>query len=303
MNQMIKFFIMIFMICCITACSFSPPVTAPLTEPKSTYLRKVHPQVILVLGSGSARGFAHAGVLKALEKNHIPIDMIVGTSAGSIVGALYAGHPSASALEQLLLTTPKSQVIQFSLINIFSGPFRGDVLQRYLISHIKAASFDQLEIPFIAVATNIKTGQIHAFSSGPIAPAVNASSAAPPFFKPVQLYGETYVDGGLVDPVAVDVAQKFHPKIIIAVNLAPYLSEKISHANMGVLMRGFGMMLSKLSQYSAEKADIIIHPKMGDIDMFDGVDRKQSMKAGFETTMHQMPAIKKLLAENNIALR
>lgn len=288
-----------------TACSLSQPVAIPLpvTEPKPTYLKHVHPQVILVLGSGSARGFAHAGVLKALEQNHIPIDMIVGTSAGSIVGALYAGNPSASALEKLLLKTPKDQIIQFSLIKIFSGPFRGDVFQRFLVSNIKATSFDQLKIPFAAVATNFKTGNIHVFSSGPIAPAVNASSAAPPFFQPVQLYGETYIDGALVDPVAVDVAQQFHPKIIIAVDLAPSVSDKMPKTGPEVFVRGFGMMLSKLSHYSAQRADVIINPSLGDIDMFDGAGRKQTIEMGYRMTMNRIPEIKKLLAENHISLR
>lgn len=301
---MIKFVIATLMMFYITACASSlSPVTIPSSEPKSTYLQKVHPNVVLVLGSGGARGFAHAGVLKALEENHIPIDMIVGTSSGSIVGALYASYPSATTLEQLFLTTPRSQVIQFSLTKIFSGPFSGNVLQRYLIAHIKATSFDQLAIPFVAVATNLRTGKVHAFSSGPIAPAVNASSAAPPFFQPVELYGETYIDGGLVDPVAVDVARKFHPKMIIAVNLAPQLSANVPGVNPQVFLRSMGIMLSRLTQYSAQRADVIIHPDMEDIDIFEGAGREKSIKAGFDTAMNQMPAIKKLLDKNHISLR
>lgn len=301
---MYQYIAVLFISFMVTACSLTQPIVVPLPkkEPPATHLKKIHPNVVLVLGSGSARGFAHAGVLKALEQNHIPIDMIVGTSAGSIVGALYAGNPSATALEQLLMQTPKNQVIQISVSHIFQGPLRGDILQRYLTSHIKATSFDQLKIPLVAVATNLKTGNVHEFNSGPIAPAVNASSAAPPFFQPVELYGETYFDGGIVDPVAVDIAKKYHPKVIIAVDLAPLVSHSMSNNGAGVFMRGFSMMLAKLSNYSAAGADVIIRPNIGDVGMFDGSERKQTIDLGYQMAMNKMAAIKQLLKKNHISL-
>lgn len=203
-----------------------PNINIPKSEPVSKYSANFHPNVVLVLGSGSARGFAHAGALKVLEENHIPIDLIIGTSAGSIIGSLYADNPSANSLQHILLSANEGKVINFSLLNIVHGPINGAGLQNFLVSNMHATSFDQLKIPFVAVATDLQTGKIHLFRSGPIAPAVNASSAAPPYFRPVSIYGREYIDGGIVDPVSVDVAKTYHPKIIIAVRLDYPLPKK-----------------------------------------------------------------------------
>lgn len=280
----------------------SPNLKTPFSEPSTEYLKHVHPKVVLVLGSGSARGFAHAGVLKALEENHIPVDMIVGTSAGSIVGALYADNPSANQLEHLLLTTPRNEVIDFSLMNLTQGPISGNGLQNFLINNLQAHTFEELQIPFVAVATDLDTGKIHVFGSGPIAPAVNASSAVPPFFRPVKLYGKTYIDGGLIDPVAVDVARRFHPKVIIAVSLNYPLSKTMPTNSPSVFLRGFDMMLMQLNNFTAAKADIVIRPEPDNIDMFDGSKRDYLMRTGQEATQKVLPEIKKLLAKRHIDL-
>lgn len=275
----------------------------PRSEPVAQRLKHIKPQVILVLGSGSSRGFAHAGVLKVLEENHIPIDMIVGTSAGSIVGSLYADHPSSAWLTNLLLTTQRSEVIDFSLMNIRQGLVTGNKLQSFLINHLHARTFDELSIPFVAVATDLETGQAHVFGSGPIAPAVNASSAASPFFQPVKLYGKTYIDGGFVDPVAVDVAKQYHPKIIIAVSLNYTLQKDIPNSSPSVFLKGFDMMLMQLNEYSAEHAQVIIRPQPSEIDMFDGSNRMDVIKSGEVAARQALPLIKKLLAQHRIALR
>jgi NTE family protein len=283
--------------------TISPSVHTPNKEPANTRLKKAKPRVVLVLGSGSARGFAHAGVLKVLEENNIPIDMIVGTSAGSIVGSLYADHPSATWLTQLLLKTKREEVIDFSLMNISQGIITGSQLQKFLTQNLRARTFEELTIPFIAVATDLETGKAHAFMGGPIVPAVNASSAAPPFFQPIQLYGRTYVDGGLVDPIAVDIAKQYQPKIIIAVSLNYPLSKDIPSNSPGVFLKGVEMMLMRLNYYSAAEAQVVITPQPEDIGMFDGSKRSEIVKAGENATRKALPAIKKLLAEHHIALK
>lgn len=280
----------------------SPNLQIPQREPAANYLKKIHPQVILVLGSGSSRGFAHAGVLKELEKNHIPIDMIIGTSAGSIVGALYADNPSSASLQHLLLTTPRHEVMDFSLMNIHTGAVSGYQLQNFLIKNMRVNTFEKLSIPFIAVATDLSTGKIHAFESGPIAPAVNASSAVPGVFRPVNIYGKSYADGGILDPVAVDVAQRFHPKIIIAVSLDSPLSKPTSSSSPEVLMRSMTMMMTQLNVYSASQADVIIRPQREEISMFDGSKRKELIYSGEVAAKKVLPQIKRLLAQHKIAL-
>lgn len=281
----------------------SPNLHIPQYEPKAHHLKKINPQVILVLGSGSARGFAHAGVLKVLEKNHIPIDMIVGTSAGSIVGALYADHPSSARLQHLLLTTPRHEVMDFSLMNINSGAVSGNQLQNFLIKNMRSNTFEKLSIPFVAVATDLSTGKIHAFESGPVAPAVNASSAVPGVFRPVNIYGKTYADGGILDPVAVDVAQRFHPKLIIAVSLDSPLSQSTSSSSTEVLMRSMTMMMTQLNDYSASQADVIIRPQQGEVSMFDGSQRKETIHSGEVAARKVLPEIKRLLAQHKIGLK
>ncbi len=281
----------------------NPQLAIPQAEPSAAYLKHVHPRVVLVLGSGGARGFAHVGVIKALEENHIPIDMIVGTSAGSIIGALYADQPSSNSLRELLLATPRNDVIDFSLMNLTQGPISGNGLQNFLVHHLKAKKFEDLQIPFIAVATDLDSGKMHVFESGPIAPAVNASSAVPFFFRPVKLYGKTFVDGGLIDPVAVDVAQSFHPKLIIAVSLNHPLSKELPTSGAGVFLRSFDMLLMHLNDYSASRAHIIIHPEPNEVAMFDGSKRTYLMQIGEESAKEALPAIKKLLAKKHISLK
>lgn len=223
------------LVCLLSSCAQHVCVVPiPPVEPPATRLKNLHPRVVLVLGSGGARGFAHAGVLKVLQQNHIPIDLIIGTSAGSIVGALYADRPNSDALNKLLLTASQDDVIDFSYLSLYSGPVSGVGLQTFLVKNLRATNFSQLQIPFIAVASDLATGQAHAFASGPIAPAVNASSAAPPYFQPVPLYGKMYTDGGFVDPVAVDIAKRFHSQVIIAVELNYPLSKQLPSHGPGI---------------------------------------------------------------------
>jgi NTE family protein len=292
----IKFLTLLTIIFLLESCAVkAPSLYIPAHEPPAYRLAHIHPRVILVLGSGSARGFAHAGVLNVLSKNHIPIDMIVGTSAGSIVGALYADHPSAARLQKILLTTPRKDVIDYSLLDIGNGIISGNQLQQFLVKTMRAKYFEHITIPLAVVATNLATGDIHVFASGPIAPAVNASSAAPPYFQPVKLYGSTYIDGGLADPVAVDVARRFHPKMIIAVSLNPPLSKNIPASSPGVFLRGVSIMLSRLNRYSAAEADVVIEPEQDEIDMFDGTRRLDFIHAGEKAARKALPKIKALL--------
>lgn len=298
-KSLAKSLLMIISAILLVSCATTPPKLLPSTiEPSANYLKKVHPRVVLVLGSGGAKGFSHLGVLKVLERNHVPVDMIVGTSAGSIVGALYADQPSADKIEQLLLTAKREEVIDFSYFNIASGVVSGVGLQNFLIDHMQAKTFEQLKIPFIAVATNLESGMPHFFRSGLIAPAVNASSAIPPFFRPVNLYGNTYIDGGFIDPVAVDVAKLFHPKLIIAVELDNPLSRTLPTFSPSVFIRGVEIMSMKVERSSARDANVIIRPEMGRISLFQETERKDIIAAGERAALKALPTIKKLLQEN-----
>jgi NTE family protein len=302
MRSQIRLIITTLFILIITGCASQqfPNLNIPKTEPTSARLKNFHPRVVLVLGSGSAKGFAHAGVLKVLEENHIPIDMIVGTSAGSIIGSLYADQPSADRLEKVLLTTRRDNVIDFSVLRIFNGAITGAALQNFLTRNMHATNFDQLKIPFIAVASDLQTGKVHAFSSGPIAPAVNASSAVAPLFRPVHIYGKTFVDGGFIDPVAVDVARSYHPKIIIAVKLDDKLPPEMPTNSAGTFLRGMDIMLLKLNEISVHNADVVISPKIESIEMFEEKNRGKIMEDGQEAAYKVLPEIKHLMIKDKI---
>lgn len=163
-------------------------------------------KVGLALGSGSVRGMAHIGALKVLEENRIPIDYISGTSAGALVGALYASGMSIGEIEDLVKTIKWEKLLDFS--HPQSGLVRGKNIEVFLRKLIKNKSFDDLKIPFACVAVDIKTGEKIIFDEGNVAKAVRASISIPAFFEPVKMGRMLLVDGGVLDPVPVDILKK-----------------------------------------------------------------------------------------------
>lgn len=296
-----RYSIFIIAILLLASCADSPPnIVIPKYQPPSRLV--IHqPQVALVLGGGGARGFALIGVIKVLEQHHVPIDLIVGTSAGSIVGAIYADNPNANALTNTLMHATARQILDISALHFMQGPITGNGLQDFLVAHLQARRFSQLKIPFIAVTTDLKTGATVPIDSGPIAPAVNASSALSPFFRPVKLYGHIFVDGGTTDTVPVDIALRYHPKVIIAVSITPDLTQSMPSNIVGVYDRAYDISDSKFDKYSMRGANIILHPKVGQIGPFDISHKRRLIKAGELATRQAMPQICAILQRNHIA--
>ncbi len=276
-----------------------PQISIPASQPKAIALHKPI-RVALVLGGGGARGLAHLGVLQVLEENHIPIDLIVGTSAGSIIGAMYADKPEARPLTKLMINTPRNQLLDFSIVSPATGLVSGNALQDFLLSHMHAKTFRQLKIPFVAVATDFKTGSAYRLQSGPIAPAVNASSAIPGIFRPVHIYHRVLVDGGISQPVPVPVAQSFHPQIIIAVNIDTYLPKKIPSGIFRRLGRSYIILASHLTSAQTQGANIVLHPDVAQISAFDDTHQRRLVKAGRLVALKALPIIKKMLALHHI---
>jgi NTE family protein len=188
-----------------------PPVIPPalgdstptLNVPVAPPLRKV--KIGLALGGGAARGFAHIGVIKALEANGILADVVVGTSAGSVVGALYAAGNNAGALQKMAYAMDEAAISDWALplFGTKSGVLKGVALQSYINKAVSNRPIEKLKLPFGAVASDLKTGQPILFTRGNTGQAVRASSAVPGVFQPVTIGTRTYVDGGLVAPVPV----------------------------------------------------------------------------------------------------
>jgi len=176
----------------------------------------------LALGGGSARGLAHVGVILALEAYNIPIDIIAGTSIGSVVGSLYAAGASIDQLEEAALSMKKSKTLSLTdLVLPHSGLISGERIEEMLNDlFLEDKTFADLKIPFAAVATEIESGAEVILNQGKLIDAVRASISIPGIFTPVK-YGEYYlVDGGVVNPVPVDVVKMMGADIIIAVSLA-----------------------------------------------------------------------------------
>lgn len=206
-----------------------------LTEYKKRGLK-----IGLALGSGSARGLAHVGVIMALEAYNIPIDIIAGTSIGSVIGGLYASGATIRQLEEVALSIKKSKTL-FLIDPVFphSGLISGDRIEKMLNQFgIKDKTFDDLKIPFAAVATDVESGAEVILNQGKVIDAVRASISIPGIFTPVKYQDYYLVDGGVVDPVPVDVVKMMGADIIIAVNLAkisPYNAVLMVDKETGLL--------------------------------------------------------------------
>ena len=186
------------------------------------------PKVGLALGAGGARGFAHIGVLKALEQDSIPIDMIAGASMGAVIGAWYAKERKADALEKMVLETDWKQLVRLIDLNLLAGKglLYGQKVKELLRSFIGDVRFEDLEIPLAIIAADAQTSEEIIFNEGSVVEAVRASISLPVIFTPVKWGDRFLVDGGIVNPVPVDVVRNMGAEIVIAVNVLPAPSQE-----------------------------------------------------------------------------
>lgn len=225
-------------------------------------------KLALVLGGGGAKGFAHVGVIEELNSAGIVPDVIIGCSAGSIIGALYAANPNVEDLKRLVLFGKTSDVIALSSSDWPYGLYDKQQLARYLKNNINTKNFENLKIPFIATATNLEFGNLTAFSSGDIIQPILASAAYPGAYAPVEINGQYFVDCGVTDPVPVRLAKSLGFETIIAVNIAEQLTESSPSHAIGVIKRSMEIAYINQSKYSVEGADVIIDFNFKDIGIF-----------------------------------
>jgi NTE family protein len=285
----------------LTSLVHTPPSPPPVKIPKKV-------DVALVLGAGGSRALTHVGLLEVLEEEGVPIDVIVGSSAGSIVGAMYADYPNAIALKESLINLKQKDLLDLDRKKVFlmplqlTGPVQGVALEKFLIKVLCAKTFDELKIHFVAVATNVNDNQLVMLRSGPIVPAVHASSALPPVFTPVKLYNQMLVDGGVIAPVPVQVAKLYKPKLLIAVDIStPPPQERLTNA-LELAWRSLHISFYELSRMQTKHADIFIHPNLEGYGTFDDKFNMQLYEKGKATARAAMPSIKKALARRGIKL-
>ena len=253
------------------------------------------PRIALVLGSGSARGFAHIGVIKALEAAKIKPDLIVGTSAGALIGAFYAAGFSGSQMEDLAL-----KVKDIDIVDMASGTKRGMVLGDTLQTFVNRATRDRpietLSIPFIAVATRLRTGEIATFRSGDLGLAVRASCSVPGVFIPPKINDVDFVDGGLVSPVPVRIAREAGADFVIAVDVS---SGPLNSTPVGIyeqVMHSFEIMGRSLAKLEAEQADVLIRPDLARLASTDFSSRAAFIQIGQAAGTRFSPVVTEKLA-------
>ena len=257
------------------------------------------PRVALVLGGGAARGFAHIGVIRALEQEKVPIDLIVGTSVGSLIGAIYAYDANSMELEWTAFMLEKDSLFDYGLITAFTGMgvAKGDKLEEFVKSKVPVANIENLKIPFAAVATDLNRGTSVVLDKGSVARAVRASSAIPGVFNPVEYQGRLLVDGGVIDNIPVSVAREKGADIVIAVDI----SENVVNFNItnivDVMLQSITIMGAVNAKTRKKEADVLISPKVGDVGMMDFTQKKRCMLAGIEATQKMMPEIKAKIEE------
>ncbi len=275
-----------------------PVLMAALLAVLSCAAREVPPppkpaRVALVLGAGAAKGFAHIGVLKILEANHVPVHMIVGTSAGSFVGSLYAHGFNAFQLQEMSFRLEKADVIDLTVPD--NGFIKGEKLAAYINSTLRNTPLEKLRIPFCAVATDLQSGEEIAFARGDTGTAVRASSAIPGVFKPVRIGERLYVDGGIVSPEAVDRAKKMGADIVIAVDISSNAESAPPQGTVDTIIQAVTVMYARISQNQLARADFVIKPNVGYIGSTDFTKRHEAVLEGEKAALEAMPGIRAAL--------
>ena len=255
------------------------------------------PTVALVLGSGAARGFAHIGVIKSLESQGIRPNMVVGSSAGSVIAALYASGYSGLDLNRIGLNLDEAAIADWAypFAGRFGGLIKGDALQNMVNREVQNKTIEQMAIPLGIVATELQTGKGILFRRGDTGLAVRASCSVPGVFQPATIQGKEYVDGGLVAPVPVRYAQEMGANFIIAINISSDTSAFNSIGTLGLLQQTISIMQQSINQYEIARADVVITPQLKQMGSADFRARNAAILAGELAAQEKIAEIKEKL--------
>lgn len=258
-----------------------------------------HPKIALVLGGGGAKGLAHLAVIKELTDAGIQFDMIVGCSAGSLVGALYADKLDTECIWESFFPVKNNSILDICLWKSRFGLSQGTSFYQILDRNLEANNFEELKIPLYVVATDLCTGELCTFGSGALIPAVVASCSIPIVFVPVQHEGRILVDGGVVDPVPVRVARDLGAQLIIAVDIGGSLANDYPTNLLGVGKRAAEITLLWQAESCVEGCEIVIRPDLAGFGCFDDNRKQEIYEAGRLAAVEALPMIKRVLAETN----
>ena len=276
------------------------------------------PIVALALGGGAARGLAHIGVLEVFDEHKIPVDLIVGCSMGSVVGAMYACGTPAKMIHGIagqLFAADYRKIFDITLPRL--GLVRGQRIDTIIRTVLGDREFCQMKIPFAAVATCLGDNVLKVFNEGKVANAVRASISIPGIFEPVTCNNRTLVDGALVNPVPTSVCRAYEQPLVVAVNLnydifgrsavvkhsasfqavEPPRNKTEHHLGLpGVMVQAFNIIQERISRarLAGDPPDLALHPRLSDIGLSEFHRAGEAIDRGYAETMNQIAALQRM---------
>ena len=286
----------------LAGCAVTPPpsrVEPPKLAdslPGTVTVARIPPRIGLALGGGAARGFAHVGVIQVLEEAGIRPSLVVGTSAGSLVAAIYASGKNGAQLQQIALTMEEATITDWTLPIFSNGMLRGDALARYVNAQVGLKVIETMPMPLGIVATDLQSGHGMLFQRGDTGTAVRASSAVPAVFQPVKISGREYVDGGLVSPVPVRFARQMGAELVIGVDISSAPEGNIASGVLQILLQTFAIMGKSINDFELKEADVVVRPPLNGVGSSDFGARRQSIEAGRQAMLQMLPQLKAAIA-------
>jgi NTE family protein len=272
------------------AAAVPPPVPVPLPSPPAEPL-SVPPRIGLALGGGAARGFAHVGVIMVLEQAGILPEFIAGTSAGAVVGAIYAAGYRSADLQRIAGQLAEADVRDFVLPD--RGFLGGDRLQSFINRAVQDRPIEKLNIRFAAVATDLQSGEGVVFRRGDTGLSVRASSAVPGVFRPTIVGDRRMVDGGLTHPIPVRAARALGAELVIAVDISSQPQFARLGDSIDILLQTFTIMGRALGATELAEADVVIRPAVGQLRATDFQSRKLAIAEGQRAAREALPEIRR----------
>ena len=277
----------------LAACSVAPVrEEAPVAQVPAPVVVKRLPKLGLALGGGAARGFAHVGVIQVLEEAGLRPDFVTGTSAGSLVAALYASGRSGAQLQQVAEGMEEAAFTDWTLPIFSRGLLRGEALGRYVNGQVGGKLIEQMPVSLGIVATDLNSGQGVLFQRGDTGTAVRASSAVPAVFLPVKIGTHEYVDGGLVSPVPVRYARQMGAELVIAVDISSAPEGNPADGQLQILLQTFAIMGKSINSFELREADLVVRPALVGVGSADFTARRRAIEAGRVAMQRLLPQLK-----------
>ena len=280
----------------LAGCSSRGPLPPMETDKPDTPVVKRAPKLGLALGGGAARGFAHVGVIQVLEEAGIKPDLVVGTSAGSVVAAFYASGKDGAQLQKAAETMEEATITDWTVPLLGRGMMRGDGLARYVNKQTGNRRIEDFKMPLGIVATDLKTGEGILFQRGDVGTAVRASSSVPSVFEPVRIGNREFVDGGLVSPVPVRYARQMGAEYVLAIDISSPPESGKTGDMFDILMQTFTIMGKSINKLELRDADLVVRPALSDVGSADFKARHRSIEAGRAAMLQALPQLKAALA-------